>query len=368
MNWIILLFLFFTFLGVVLSFLFFLKQKGNRFANILLGSYTLLFAFELLNNCLRWSGDLEEIPFVHLNLTHFPLWTVYGSMVFIYVRSIVDKTRLKKYDILFLIPPFITISLLFPFYRLSTIDKLLVVQEGRIYDFAIFPSYAIWIVIAIMFFYGFLTYFSFWQKRTVGFRETKWLNWFVGSYLGFVFAFALYIFLVRFDIMNPSYDYLIDLAITLFIGMLSFFGFVQPDVFEGKDIQDIVPFIKYSKSGLSPALSLQMKEKLLRFMQWEKPYLDNKLRLDDLAKALNLSRNQTSQIINEHFNLSFFDFVNQYRVKEAKNLLLQNKPQNMTIDHIAYDVGFNNRASFYKAFKKFTNSTPTNYVKHMEAS
>lgn len=38
------------------------------------------------------------------------------------------------------------------------------------------------------------------------------------------------------------------------------------------------------------------------------------------------------------------------------------------MDHIAYDVGFNNRASFYKAFKKFTKNTPTNYIKHMKAS
>ncbi len=111
-----------------------------------------------------------------------------------------------------------------------------------------------------------------------------------------------------------------------------------------------------------------MKEKLLQTMQSGKPYLNNELRLDDAAKILNLSRNQTSKIINEHFNLSFFDFVNQYRIKEAKNLLLQNKECNRTIDHIAYDVGLNNRAYFYKAFRKYTNNTPTNYIKHMEAS
>ena len=368
MNWIILLFLFFAFLGVVLSLLFFLKHKGNRFSNTVLGVYTLLFAFELLNNCLRWSGDIQKIPFVHLNLAHFPLWTAYGALVFIYVRNIIDQTRFKRYDMLFLLPPMITIGMLWPFYRLSTQDKLMAVEEGKIFEIAIFPSYTIWIVIAIMFFYGFLTYLTFWQKKRIGFRENVWLKWFVGSYLGFVFAFALYIFLVRFQLMDPSYDYLVDLAITAFIAMLAFFGFVQPDVFEGKSIHEVLPFIKYRKTGLSPALSLEMKEKLLQTMQSGKPYLNHELRLDDVAKTLHLSRNQTSQIINEHFNLSFFDFVNQYRIKEAKNLLLQNTERNRTIDHIAYDVGFNNRASFYKAFRKFTNNTPTNYIKHMEAS
>ncbi len=368
MNWIILLFLFFTFLGVLLSILFFIKQQGDRFANLLLGFYTFLFSFELLNNCLRWSGDIYKPSFIHLNLAHFPLWTIYGPLVFIYVRSVVKNSRFKSYDLLFMLPTAAIISMLFPFYRLSTEDKLKVVQDNRIYDFAIFPTYTIWIIIGLMFFYGFLTYYTFWQDRRIGFRENKWLKWFVGSYLGFVLAFALYIFLVRFQIMDPSYDYLIDLAIALFIGMLAFFGFVQPEVFRGKSIQEVLPFIKYRKTGLSHSLSVEMKEKLLRTMQNEKPYLNNELRLNILAKRLNLSRNQTSQIINEHFNLSFFDFVNQYRVKEAKNLLLQNKGNTIPIDHIAYDVGFNNRASFYKAFKKFTNDTPTNYVKHMEAS
>ncbi len=117
----------------------------------------------------------------------------------------------------------ITIGMLWPLYRLSTQDKRMTVEEGRIFEIAIFPSYAISIVIAIMFFYGFLTYLTFWQKKQIGFHENIWLKWFVGSYLGFVFAFALYIFLVRFQLMDPSYDYLVDFAITAFIAMLAFF-------------------------------------------------------------------------------------------------------------------------------------------------
>lgn len=368
MNWIILLFLFFSFLGVILGILFLLKKKGNRLANVILGIYTFLFAFEMLNNCLRWSGDIYKASFIHLNLAHFPLWTIYGALVFIYVRQVVRKSGFKFYDLLFLIPPFAIIGMLFPFFSLSTTDKLQVVTEGRTYDYAYFPNYTIWIVILIMFFYAFLTYFTFWRNKRLGFRENKWLKWFVGSYFGFAFVFALYIFLVRFQIMDPIYDYFIDLAIVLFIGMLSFFGFVQPEVFAGKSLKEIIPFVKYRKTGLSEALSIEMKEKLLRLMQHKQPYLNNELRLDDLALLLNLSRNHTSQIINEHFNLSFFDFINQYRVKDAKNLLLQNKEDGTTITQIAYDVGFNNRASFYKAFKKFADDSPSNYIKQMEAS
>ncbi|WP_273566379.1 AraC family transcriptional regulator [Maribacter halichondriae] len=338
-------------------------------ANILLGIYTFLFAFELLNNSLRWSGDIYAASFVHLNLAHFPLWTVYGAIVFIYTRKVIDHTGFIWRDLLFLVPPTTTVSMLYPFYALSSQEKVKVVLEGRTYDYAYFPNSAIWIVIAIMFFYAAYTYFNFWRNKKVGFRENKWLKWFVGSYFGFVLLFALYIFLVRFGLMNPDYDYLVDIAIVGFIGMLSFFGFVQPEIFEGKSIKEVLPFVKYRKTGLSEALSLEMKAKLLRIMEEREPYLDNDLRLDDLSMLMNLSRNHTSQIINEHFNLSFFDFVNQYRIKDAKNLLLQNKEDHRTITQIAYDVGFNNRASFYKAFKKFSDGrSPSDYAKQMHAS
>ncbi|QCX00709.1 AraC family transcriptional regulator [Aggregatimonas sangjinii] len=368
MNWVIVLFLFFVFLGVLLSILFLLKRKGNKFANRILALYTFLFAFEMLNNCLRWSQWLYTREFIHLDLTHFPLWTIYGPLLFIYVRNVLKGTHFRITDLLFLIPPFGIIALVSPFYLLDTTTKVEVVTAGRTWDYAIFPSYAIWLVIALMFFYALLTYFTFGQHRRLGFRENRWLKWFVASYSGFAFAFALYIFLVRFQLMDASYDYLVDIAIVFFIGMLAFFGFVQPEVFEGKSIEKILPFVKYRKTGLSDALSLEMKHKLIRIMETEKPYLNHELRLDDLSRLMNLSRNHTSQIVNEHFNLSFFDFINKYRVKDAKNLLMNNELNKLTTTQIAYDVGFNNRASFYKAFKKFTEYNPSAYLEQATGS
>jgi len=368
MNWVIVLFLFFVFLGVLLAILFLFKKKGNSFANRMLALYTFLFAFEMLNNCLRWSEWLYTKDFIHLDLTHFPLWTIYGPLLFIYVRNVLKGTHFLFTDLLFLIPPAILIGAISPFYFLGTTTKLEVVTSGRTWEYAAFPSYAIWLVILLMFFYAFLTYFTFSKDRRLGFRENLWLKWFVASYSGFVLSFALYIFLVRFQLMNPSYDYLVDMAIVFFIGMLAYFGFVQPEVFLGKSVEKILPFVKYKKTGLSDALSLEMKNKLIRIMETEKPYLNHELRLDDLSRLMNLSRNHTSQIVNEHFNLSFFDFINKYRVKDAKNLLMNNEINKLTMTQIAYDVGFNNRASFYKAFKKFTAYNPSAYLEQATAS
>ncbi len=368
MDFIILLFLCFVFLGLCLSILFLLKKKGDRFANRILAVYTFLFATELLNNALRWSGAIKETSFVHFNLAHFPLWTVYGPLLFIYVRRVVTTKGLQWKDLLFLIPTISIIATLAPFYVMGTEQKLAVVNQGLEFSYIPWPSYGIWMVIALLFFYAIFTYFSFWRNKKVGYRENSWMKWFVGAYFGFAFMFTLYISLTWFGIMNPKYDYFVDIVIVFFIAMLSFFGFVQPEVFEGKSLQKVLPFIKYQKTGLSDALSLEMKKKLLRIMESEQPYLNNELRLDDLSRLMNLSRNHTSQIINEHFNLSFFDFINKYRVKEAKNLLMNNAVNGLTMTQIAYDVGFNNRASFYKAFKKFTESTPTVYREQASAS
>lgn len=368
MDFIIVLFLFFVFLGVVLSVLFLLKKKGDCFANRILALYTFLFAFELLNNALRWSGEINSPAFVHLNLVHFPLWTIYGPLLYIYVRRVVKGKGFQLTDLFFLLPTLIMVAILSPFYKLGTAEKLDIVNNSNAFDHIPWPNYGIWLVIVLLFFYAFFVYFSFWKHKKIGFRENNWLKWFVGSYFGFASMFALYIFLIWFQFMDPEYDYFVDIVIVFFIGMLSFFGFVQPEVFEGKSLKEVIPFVKYRKTGLSPALSLEMKGKLLDIMQREKPYLNHELRLDDLSRLMNLSRNHTSQIINEHFNLSFFDFVNRFRVKEAKNLLINHAANGLTMTQIAYDVGFNNRASFYKAFKKFTDDNPSSYIKQMEAS
>ncbi|MDH7445265.1 helix-turn-helix domain-containing protein [Aquimarina sp. 2201CG14-23] len=94
-------------------------------------------------------------------------------------------------------------------------------------------------------------------------------------------------------------------------------------------------------------------------MEQDKPYLNHELRLDDLAQKFTLSRHHMSQVINEQFDLSFFDFVNQYRVEEAKKMIIKN--DHLTINEILYSCGFNNRVSFYKAFRKISEITPSEY-------
>ncbi|ETN96888.1 helix-turn-helix domain-containing protein [Zhouia amylolytica] len=107
----------------------------------------------------------------------------------------------------------------------------------------------------------------------------------------------------------------------------------------------------------------QTLEQLTNYMISEKPYLDSEISLQKLALLLNLPEKQLSQLINQHTGKHFFDYINEFRINEAKILLKENP--DLTVLEILYDIGFNSKSSFYTAFKKQTSQTPTAYRKSM---
>ena len=197
------------------------------------------------------------------------------------------------------------------------------------------------------------------RNKLVSANQKKWLNWLTLSYFGYVLSFSSYFVLQFYGYIEIGYDYFIGYAMIFFIGIVSYFGFLQPEIFNGLPVEKIIPFVKYKKTGLTKNHSKELKFRLENFMHNEKPFLNNELRLDDLASKLNLSRHHMSQVINEHFDRSFFDFINKYRIDEAKKMLSEN--DEFTITDVLYSSGFNNRVSFYKAFKKFNGITPTEF-------
>lgn len=97
-------------------------------------------------------------------------------------------------------------------------------------------------------------------------------------------------------------------------------------------------------------------------METEKPYLNPDLNLSDLAQQANLTRGQLSETINSGFNKNFNDFVNSYRVEAFKNMLKENKQEQLSLLGIAQDCGFNSKATFNRVFKKLTSVSPTQYL------
>ena len=124
------------------------------------------------------------------------------------------------------------------------------------------------------------------------------------------------------------------------------------------DITDVDTNEKLN-SNLSDDQKQVILNKLLVLMEKEKYFMQTQITINDIAKKLNTNRNYLSQFINDHFNTNFNSFLNEYRVKEARKLLLISQYNNYTIEGIAETVGFHSKATFNTYFKKITGVTPS---------
>ena len=96
-------------------------------------------------------------------------------------------------------------------------------------------------------------------------------------------------------------------------------------------------------------------------MTAEKPYLNPQLNLNDLSKTLGVNTAVLSFAINKGFNVNFNDFVNEFRIREVKEKLQNPEAENLTLLAVAFDCGFNSKATFNRAFKKFTGTSPKEF-------
>jgi AraC-like DNA-binding protein len=94
--------------------------------------------------------------------------------------------------------------------------------------------------------------------------------------------------------------------------------------------------------------------------QW---YLETDVSLSKLSKMVGKSPQVVSSVINEHARQNFNDFINYYRIQDAKKLLVDTENEKFTISSIAFDTGFSSLSSFNSAFKKFEGMTPSVFRK-----
>ena len=126
-------------------------------------------------------------------------------------------------------------------------------------------------------------------------------------------------------------------------------------------VSDRASLPKYAKSGLNSHQIEDYKRKLVRLMEEERVYLDSDLTLPKLALMVDCSVNHLSQAVNSGFKMSFFDFLNSYRVREAKSMLIHQDSFSQSILDVSFAVGFNSNSAFYAAFKNATGQTPAQF-------
>ena len=162
-----------------------------------------------------------------------------------------------------------------------------------------------------------------------------------------------------FDYMSK---YFIAVYLVLFIAILNILLVVQPQVVMGliKPITKIENKGKYQNSGLTDNMSERLKSQLLDLLNKDRIFLDNTLTLSKLAKLVNVDRYSVSQVINQELNKNFYELINDYRIEEAVKIIKVDS--NKQVIDLICETGFNNKVSFYKAFKKRMHMTPKDFM------
>lgn len=197
--------------------------------------------------------------------------------------------------------------------------------------------------------------------------DLKWLrNFLLILVLLIVFWLNLAIFEVSFLYILTPYVYLISII------FLAHFTLKQTEIYPYKKevLKELTAVIEESNSiekakyqRLTVAEMSEYKATLTAIMEQGKVYLDNDLSLPQLAQKMMISPQDLSYLINETYNENFFSFINRHRIEAAKQLLLSEKYQQLNIQGIAYEAGFNSKTTFNNTFKKQIGLTPTDFIK-----
>lgn len=121
----------------------------------------------------------------------------------------------------------------------------------------------------------------------------------------------------------------------------------------------------------SPGVMNELKRRILDVVVVKKKYKDKDYSAKLLAKDICTNTRYLSAALNLCFNSNYSSFINNYRVEEAKSMLVDSRYQNLRMEEISDAVGFSNRQSFYASFYRVTGMTPReyrkqNYNKHNE--
>lgn len=112
--------------------------------------------------------------------------------------------------------------------------------------------------------------------------------------------------------------------------------------------------------GLNFSNSEQLKKEVVQLFENEKIYLDPNLKITHVCNMLKTNRTYISKLINNEFNITFSEFVNSYRIREAK-MLLENPPQQFSLNYVSEATGFGSLSSFIRIFKEQAGITPGRY-------
>ncbi|MEL6988756.1 MAG: helix-turn-helix domain-containing protein, partial [Bacteroidota bacterium] len=263
--------------------------------------------------------------------------------LFFYLRSIYGKQQHLKRDwrwnLIFLVPIILFVNLKYPFEYNIDLWR----------PYIIYGIYAVWFVYTICclpYIVRLIKSFNNQERRTNA--HSVWdLSLFIGNTLIWAaFSFCGYMSYILGALL---FSFLLYLLVLLII-------FRNREDFSVSKQKE-----KYKNRKIEEATATQLVHNLEFYMESTKVFTDPKLKMADVAKAMNILPHTLSQVLNDNLGKSFPQFLNEMRIDLAK-VMIQEKP-NLTFEAIGYDCGFNSKSTFYSSFKKITGKTPSAYLK-----
>lgn len=357
--------------GFFIGFFLITKKSGNRRANKILG--TIFFILSVSMGYYFFYTSNLFIKFPHLQKTTFPTTLLFGPFIYFYVKIQTDRNYKFTWNQLLHFIPFVLVILVnMPFYMKDTEYKLQYLANPAIMKSSMDMLISM-TQVTQMTIYIFVTkalirkHVQRLKNETSSIEKINlaWLNSCLNAIIYIFLFITCHLILIYLGVdLTSIYHVTLPVIITIFIFIIGYLGLRQPEIVLPLEEETVIK--KYEKSTLTDEKGEEHLNLLLKLMETEKPYSKSDLTLQKLAAMLEISTHHLSQIINERLNQNFFDFINSYRIEDAKQKLLSQDFRNYTILAIAEECGFNSKSSFNTAFKKFTDQTPSEFRKNAE--
>lgn len=365
-SWLNFFYLFSALIGFFIGFMLLLLKKKDKTAILLISTFVLVhsvFIFHLFLFLTKLQFRVPDTLFMSSIFSY-----LYGPLIYFYFKRITLNYKFRKIDLLHGIPTILIIFFTIPVFMMPSSEKLNVMLGVSYLDKMPYLQYGFSTKLLSLLIYGFLTlrvYLKNRQRMFLSKEAHKWIRNLVTLTQVYVLSYFIYGFIIIKII--PRFEFLYHLQIIAMASMVLYIGhktYLRPNLLNPGLSR---PKHKYVKSGLTPSFSAELKKQLLDLLEVDKIYRQNDINLARVSEHLGTTRHNASQVINEHFGLNFFELINSYRIQEAQEILKENRNSKRNIIDVAYEVGFNNKVTFNKSFRKQLSVTPSQFVSSLKA-
>lgn len=325
-----------VFNGFLLSFYFAFVSQNKKFSNYFLALLLLTLSIRIIKSVFFYFNPKLSGIFIQIGLSACIL---IGPFLYLYLKSYAEnKTSKWKSHILPFLIIITILGIAYPYVEHRTIWSRWILK-GIYFQWLIYILYSFNFVRPV--FQRLLqkketlSSIDIWLLSVFSGVTFIWLAYNIGSYTSYIvgalsFSFVLYLIILLFIFKNNK----------------------NTSFFEEKE--------KYKNKEIGTE-TLELIESKLSIVKDKELYCNPNLTLTDVSKELKIPSHTLSQFLNDNFNKSFSMFINELRIKKAKELLLLSN--RYTIEAIGYESGFNSKSTFYTTFKKITGQTPSEYQK-----